>query len=205
MIKKILSHIFKNKAFKLIALEFIHKGKNLTLKSEFISSRVEIGQGSSLMEGVVLDSLSKIGNNVYIGRYCYITKTRIGNYCSIANNVSIGQGKHDLSRISTNSVFYENPFEELTKGDCVIGDDVWIGVDSIVLRGVEVGRGAVIGANSVVTKDVPPYAIMAGSPARLIRYRFDTNKIENIEKSLWWEKSIESARLIISDLDNIHN
>jgi serine acetyltransferase len=68
-----------------------------------------------------------------------------------------------------------------------------------------VGRGAVIGANSVVTKDVPPYAIMAGSPARLIRYRFDTNKIENIEKSLWWEKSIESARLIISDLDNIHN
>ena len=119
---------------------------------------------------------------------------KIGNYCSIANNVSIGQGEHDLTKISTNSIFYDNAFTELTKGDCEIGNDVWIGVDSIIKRGIKIGNGAVIGANSVATKDVPPYTIVVGSPAKIIRYRFDESKIKLIEDSKWWTIPYSDAK-----------
>lgn len=74
----------------------------------------------------------------------------------------------------------------MTKGDIKIGNDVWIGVDCIIKRGLTIGNGAVIGANSVVTKDVPPYAIVVGSPAKIIRYRFEQQKIDLIENSKWW-------------------
>lgn len=147
------------------------------------------------MEGTVIDNLT------HIGKYCYITKTVIGNYCSIANNVSIGQGEHDLSKISTNSVFYENTYDELTKGNCTIGNDVWIGVDSIIKRGVRINNGVVIGANSVVTKDVPAYAIVVGSPAKVIRYRFTVKKIKLIEKSEWWNFSTFEAKKIFNELE----
>ncbi|MFW2555403.1 CatB-related O-acetyltransferase [Aliarcobacter butzleri] len=153
------------------------------------------------MEGTVTDHLTDIGSYCYIGRYCYLTKVKIGNYCSIANNVSIGQGEHNLNKISTNSIFYENAFEELTKDDCEIGNDVWIGVDSIIRRGVKIGNGAVIGANSVVTKDVPSYAIVAGSPAKIIRYRFEQDKMELIENSKWWRTSPLEVKKIFKELE----
>jgi len=153
------------------------------------------------MEGSVTDHLTSIGNYCYIGRYCYLTRVKIGNYCSIANNVSIGQGEHDLTKISTNSIFYDNAFTELTKGDCEIGNDVWIGVDSIIKRGIKIGNGAVIGANSVVTKDVPPYTIVVGSPAKIIRYRFDESKIKLIEDSKWWTIPYSDAKKIFQDME----
>jgi len=89
----------------------------------------------------------------------------------------------------------------LTSKACVIESDVWIGVGSIIRRGVTVGIGAVIGANSFVNKDVPPFAIVAGSPARIIRYRFDQNKINEILKSKWWELELEDAKEVIKKLD----
>lgn len=152
------------------------------------------GVACSIMDGTLIDNVTKLGNYCYIGRYCSLTKVDIGHYCSIANNVSIGQGEHDLSLISTHAVFYDDAFDVLTKKPCSIGHDVWIGVDAVVLRGVKIGNGAVIGANSVVTKDVPPYAIVVGSPARIIKYRFTQEKINAIEESQWWLEDVEHAK-----------
>lgn len=201
MVKKFLSLLLNIEFIKLLVLLYVNRGKSLILKSKFIHLQTTINHNTTIMEGSTTDHLTTIGSYCYIGRYCYLTKVKIGNYCSIANNVSIGQGEHDLNKISTNSLFYENPFEELTQKDCEIGHDVWIGVDSVVKRGVTIGNGAVIGANSVVTKDIPPYAIAIGSPAKVIKYRFDQQKINMIEKSKWWKLSSKEAKIIFKDLE----
>lgn len=201
MIKKIVSLILSIRIIKLVTLRCLNKNKYIIIKSEFVNLKTNIGNNVTIMEGCVTDHLTTIGNYCYIGRYCYLTKVNIGNYCSIANNVSIGQGEHDLHKISTNSIFYENTFDELTKKECEIGNDVWIGVDSIIRRGVKIGNGAVIGANSVVTKDVPPYAIVAGSPAKIIRYRFEQEKIKLIENSKWWIYAPYEAKNIFQELE----
>lgn len=143
---------------------------------------------------------SQIGKYTYIGYNTAITRTTIGNYCSIASNVSIGMGEHDLDQISTNSIFYENQYEDLTKKDCSIGNDVWIGVDAIIRRWISIGNWAVIGANSFVNSDVPPYAIVAGSPAKVIRYRFTDAQITQIEDSQWWVHDKTEAKRIMEEL-----
>src|SRR6185312_3704234 len=83
----------------------------------------------TVLHGTSIDANSAVGSYTYVGRDCSISRTRIGRYCSIANNVSIGQGEHDMSRISTSSLFYRSAYDELTRKPCEIGNDVWIGVD----------------------------------------------------------------------------
>ena len=73
----------------------------------------------------------------------------------------------------------------------IIGNDVWVGYGATILRGVNIGNGAIIGAGAVVTKDVPPYAVVAGVPAKIIRFRFDDNKIDSLQKSNWWDKPFD--------------
>jgi acetyltransferase-like isoleucine patch superfamily enzyme len=151
---------------------------------------------------VSVDATSKIGSYTYLGCRTSVTKSTIGRYCSIANNVSIGQGEHNLEKISTCSVFYDSPWETLTAGSCIISSDVWIGVDAVILRGVNVGVGAVIAANAVVTKDVPAFAIVGGVPARLIRYRFSEQKQQKILASSWWNKEVDEARSLLKSLEH---
>ena len=154
-----------------------------------------------VLHGVSIDSTSYIGSYTYIGCNTHITKSNVGRYCSIANNVSIGQGEHPLDHISTSSKFYAAPWATLTSGECEIASDVWIGVDAVILRGVRIGTGAVIAANAVVTKDVPAFAIVGGIPARLIRYRFTEERKKIILASCWWEKEREEAAAEICRLE----
>jgi len=146
----------------------------------------------------------EIGAHSYIGRNCSITRAQIGRYVSIADNVSIGSGEHDITRISTSSLFYEDPISVLTRGACVVGSDVWIGVDAIVRRGVQIGFGAVIGANSFVNRDVAPFAIVGGSPARVLGERFHPELRAAILESKWWELEPDAARKVISRLQAEH-
>lgn len=129
----------------------------------------------------------------------------IGKFCSIGGGVQIflgGNHRHDwVTTYPFKNVFADLSLEEyefeVTDGDVVIGNDVWIGHESLILSGVKIGNGSVIAARSVVTKDVPPYAIVAGNPARLIRFRFDDNVIVALQEIAWWDWPIERIRDVL--------
>lgn len=118
--------------------------------------------------------------------------TVFGNYCSIAPNVYVFNGNHPLAFFSQHPIFYNPKIgfvneEQIPRTKLIIGHDVWIGANAIILPSVSrIGNGAVIGAGTVVTRDVKPYEVVAGNPARHIRYRFTPIVIDRIEKSLWW-------------------
>ena len=126
------------------------------------------------------------------------TTLRIGRFCSFAGGVSILLGgEHNIHWITTYpfSVLHEKARHikghPKSKGDIVIGNDVWVGQDALILSGVHIGNGAVIGARSVVTKNIQPYSLVAGNPARHIRYRFSEPDIEEMERIAWWNWPIE--------------
>ncbi len=126
----------------------------------------------------------------------------IGRYCSIGNNVMLGMDKqrHPLTWATTSpEVYIQHKTKSLSSR---IGHDVWIGQGAVVMSGVEVATGAVIGINSVVTKDVLPYEIVAGNPARHIRFRFDKIKIELLLKSEWWNVPVKYLKKL--EYKNIH-
>jgi acetyltransferase-like isoleucine patch superfamily enzyme len=174
-----LSRIF-SKFWKKIRLSAI---KNATVHQ---TSKIE--SGSSFYN-------SRIDKHSFCGYDCDISFADIGSFTSIANDVVIGGGRHPMEWVGMSPVFYEGRDSVRAKFAThqrkpplrvTIGHDVWIGRSAIVLPGVEIGTGAVIGAGAVVTKSVPPYAIVAGNPARLIRYRFNELVVQRLLDSQWW-------------------
>lgn len=173
------------------------------IREELSSVPLEIKRNKKigLEKCVRIDKKSEIGDYSYIGPYVTITKSKIGRYVSIGENVSIGSGEHDLNKISLNSIFYNDPYEELTKlEDTIIEDDVWLGTNVFIKRGVKIGRGSAIGANSVITKSIPPYSVVVGVN-RILKRRFSDEVIETIEKSKWWEKDKEESKVILVKLE----
>jgi acetyltransferase-like isoleucine patch superfamily enzyme len=155
---------------------------------------------------------TKIGKCSSVGTLSAAYDCEIGNFCSIARECYIGGAKHPLDRVSTSGCFYlkdnytkvcynENDFN--WHSQTKIGNDVWIGFRSTVLGGVTISDGAVIGAGSVVTKDVGPYEIWAGNPARFIRKRFDDKTIELLLSSKWWEWDDVKIKEYSDDFTNV--
>lgn len=131
--------------------------------------------------------------------------TVVGRFCSIGQNVVIGleKNKHPTTWLSTSlfSKHIEKGYESINMENTTkIGNDCWIGRDAAIMSGVTIGNGAIIGARALVTSDVPPYAIYAGVPARLIRYRFSSDLVDGLIQSKWWNISMEHlSRLRVDD------
>ena len=146
--------------------------------------------------GHVQVACSTMGDYSYIGRHSRLIHAHVGKFCSIAGNCAIGMGSHSIKNISTSPIFtskknaigkswsHDNKFEEYKTIE--IGNDVWIGQRAMIMGGVHIGNGAVIGAGAIVTKDIPPYAIAVGVPAKVIKYRFSSNIIKELENIEWW-------------------
>ena len=151
--------------------------------------------------------------NVYLEAYSPY-KCIIGKYCSIGPTIwAVLHGAHAMNSVTTYPLHIipeisEKMQEEgadpegnrIQKGDIVIGNDVWLGMECVILGGVKIGDGAIIGARSLITKDVPPYSIVAGNPSRVIKYRFNENQIKALLRIKWWdwpkEKIVENWRYL---------
>jgi acetyltransferase-like isoleucine patch superfamily enzyme len=136
---------------------------------------------------------------------------RIGSFCSIADEVTfVMGGEHDTERVTTYPLNvllgdFSLPWVVHEKGPIVIGNDVWIGYGATILSGVTIGDGAVIGARSVVTRDVPPYCIAAGNPARVLRPRFSPEVVQWLQELRWWDWDIDTIRANAKALLNAPN
>lgn len=196
---------FKRRVSALFPVVHQIKGafQNFMLRKKVAKRGVRIDFGVSIVDCEFGDyaniayrvqaSDSYIGKRSSIGRYSKLRRARIGDYCSISWDVTIGAAAHTLSNPSTHCFWHMSQFGVVNfdtpiqnEEQVVIGNDVWIGCYAIIMPGVTISDGAVIGAGSIVTKDVPPYAIVAGSPARILRYRFDKHDIDYLLQMLWW-------------------
>jgi acetyltransferase-like isoleucine patch superfamily enzyme len=160
-----------------------------------------------------------LGRCTYVGRESQVYHAKIGNFTCIGPGVMLGLGEHPTSDfVSSHPMFYStrgqsNPviveqdlFDEMPETQ--IGHDVWIGARAIIRTGVKIGNGAIIAAGAVVVKDVEPFSIAGGVPAKHIRYRFNDEQISRIERSEWWNKDLDFLRKnrdAFLSIDRFHN
>ena len=175
-----------------------------------VEAPVRFGQENKL-------TIKEFGAFSFTNYDCFIRADKVGRFCNIAPKVSIGMGEHDYTNLSSSIALELNPNDRLSMftgllkdetyatmirhkrrkkllsrtrsfaGGGIIGNDVWIGAEAIIMSGINIGDGAVIAAGSVVTKDVEPYTIVGGCPARIIKKRFDEKTIEKLLKIQWWK------------------
>lgn len=210
--------IFSLKIFWVTIFKIKGVKMSYRILANFYYGKIEIEPGAIIRKGCWL------GGNIKIGRFTSLnsnvsvigssqTKVIIGKYTSIAPEVVIQSENHILNRLTTCPLNYfikdsEDASTE-PKGDIVIGNDVWIGRRAIILPGVKIGDGAVIGAGAIVTKNVIPYSIVAGVPAKKIRKRFDEKTIKVLLGIKWWDLSIRvlnrNKKLFELDLNQNEN
>lgn len=187
---------------KYLIAKFLKKIRLSSVKNSKIARTSKIGSGSNVANST-MDRYS------FCGYDCDINNAVIGSFCSIASNVCIGGAMHPVDWVSMSPVFYsgrdsvkkkfsrfDRPADKITH----IGSDVWIGDGAFIKQGVNIGVGAVIGMGSVVTKDVPPYTIVAGNPAHVIRKRFSDDIINRLLESRWWEMSDSQLKILAADI-----
>lgn len=202
LLKNFIQLIYNRYRFPTIYLEL---GAKVSMNS-IIGKNVKIYTRTHIASCI-------IGDYTYITTGSAISDTTIGKFCSIGPDIFCNVGKHPTNLVSTYPGFYSKKssvstyfgsdyiFEEKSK--VIIGSDVWIGARVIILSGIEIGHGAIVGAGSIVTKNVAPYSIVVGSPAKLIKYRFSENVITELLKSKWWEMSEVQLRKISTSMNDV--
>ena len=214
-----MKHLIRWLAYTFIAIKInlTVRGVKVALTSEVktpkgLSGPLKIGR-HSFLNGTV-------GAYSYIGEHCRLN-AYIGKFCSISNNVKTVESSHPLQRVSMSPVFYSvscqcndtfvesdkyqdtNYVDDKRRIACKIGNDVWIGENVLIKGGVTIGDGACVAMGAVVTKDVPPYAIVGGVPAKIIRMRFSDDQISLLEQIKWWERDETWLRKNVDIFSNI--
>ncbi len=207
------ARFLRSLAFKLRKVNILNLdpkskfGSGISMKGVTARGYIEIGDHTKITDSVSIQAKRKLT----IGRYTsingpntdivnYLNEVHIGSFTSIARSVSIQEFNHRTDAISTYHV-HHNIFESSRENDIYsngpihIGNDVWIGAQCVILSGALIGDGAVVAANSVVIGEVPPYSIVAGSPAKVIGQRFDEETVNQLLALKWWEKPINEILL----------
>ena len=221
--KHILKRSIKLSLMMFISLYFRKNKKVFLSKRASINHRTFLEGYNKIWEGVSISN-SYIGIGTYIGKDSLLDNVKIGRFCSIASNVKVVAATHPLEKfVSTHPSFYStlkqagfcfvnmqlfDEFRTIEGRYAIIGNDVWIGPDVTLLGGIQIGDGAVILASSVVTKDVEPYSIVGGVPAKLLKYRFEPIMIKKLLEIKWWNWTFEEIRAraqYFIDIDSFTN
>lgn len=213
LLKKIYFFFYKKSLKKLVKFD-----KNVIInKNVLFEGNNYVGCDTTIYN-------TYFGYSSYTGKDSNISNSYIGKFCSIGPNIRVVIGEHPLDFATTHPCFYlpsakqkiKTIFTEETlfndtkemeylgkKYSVIIENDVWIGANVTILEGVKIGNGAIIGANSLVTKDIPPYAIAYGTPAKVVKYRFDANTIKRLQELKWWDYPIERFYKLSKYVDNV--
>lgn len=181
-----------------------------TIEEDVMLIATTLGKYTQIQAHSVLQEVS-FGDFSYCSGYNQVCYAKIGKFCSIASFARVNPGDHPTyTRIAQHHFSYRSEMFSLGKDDndffqwrrqqsVTIGHDVWVGHNAIIMSGITIGNGAVIGAGAVVTKDVEPYAVVVGMPAKKIKKRFSDDLIKRIEKSKWWDWDVQTIKTRLPD------
>ncbi|WP_346885437.1 CatB-related O-acetyltransferase [Clostridium sp. UBA4395] len=196
--------------YKLYRLKFLRK-----MIIKVIAPNCVVQSKSNLIRRIYKDYHNIIiGYGSYGGCFNYKNinaNVRIGKYCSFAKNVYYYNANHPTNSFTTHPIYYNPEFgvvtkENITRNKLTIGNDVWIGQNVIILANVtNIGNGVIIGAGSVVTKNIPDYAVVVGNPAKLIKYRFSKDIIDKLNNLKWWDIKNKDINIYCNEFYNINN
>ena len=184
------------KEFNLLKVRLFYRKNKVYIGSYEVERGAKLGKHVRVLHDVQIRKSATIGDYTYVEPYTTIISAQIGKYCSVGKCCQIGAWEHPIQNITTSPEILR---KIVKRGDLyndlpapsIIGNDVWIGSNAVIKGGVQVGNGAIVAAGAVVTKNIPPYAIVAGVPAKIIRYRFEEDVVNKLLDLKWWDWSVE--------------